>query len=134
MVSGKERNMSQHTFSNLVFDTETKTFEIKKGSVGVYSYEQGIRKAKVISEDSKFTGKSDMFSHRVAVSKYLQNNPIFTKNTYLGIEIEMMDNQTLYVYISDKANQNNSMPWHEDLEIAGKAVDMIERIQKKYNP
>lgn len=58
--------MSVHVFSNIIFDTEAKTFEIKKGSVGVYSYQKGIRKAKVISEDSKYTGTSEMFTHRIS--------------------------------------------------------------------
>lgn len=124
--------MDELTFNNLIIRKEEKTFEILKGSIGVYSYLK-LKKAKIVSEDSKFTGKSDIFSHQVVVSRILQSSPLFTKNVYIGIEMLMNDDQVLYVYVSDKANQSNSLLWHEDLKKADEIMKILNKIITKNN-
>ncbi len=118
-------------FGHIVFDKEEKTFTIDKGSVGTYSYLE-IKSARIVSEDSHYTERSEPFSHQVVVSRILQTMQFFPKDVYIGVEIVMKDERKLYVYIEGEASQCNSLEWHEQLREADEVIDFIKKIIKKY--
>lgn len=122
--------MSERKFSNIIFDTDTKTFTIAKGSVGVYSYKD-IKKCNIVYEDAKYTGKSPMFDHQsiggVGANPYYSGAKIHT-----GIRIILKDETILYVYISDTSTMINTLDFFAYQKQAEEVKSFINKIIEKY--
>jgi len=122
--------MSEYKFNNIVFDTDTKTFIITKGSVGSYSYTD-IVKCSILFEDSRYTGKTNMFDHQAigGVGVYTWANATMI---HTGLRLKMKDGNILYVYISDTPKMANTMSFFKDEREAKRAKEFITKIIKKY--
>lgn len=122
--------MPTKVFKNLLFDTDTKTFTITKGSVGTYSY-MDITKCSVLYEDSKFSGKTSMFSHQSIGGRGVNSFNSGAK-VYAGIRFVMKNEEMLYVYISDAPNLINTFDFFDDQKEAQKIKEYVQKIIKKY--
>ena len=107
--------MSEKLFSNLIFETDTKTFTILKGSIGTYSYKE-IKKCNVLYEDAKYTGKTPMFDHQtiggVGANPYLSDT-----KAYIGLRLIMKNGAILYVYLTDKPHMLNTLDFYKQMRI-----------------
>ena len=123
--------MSEIRFSNIIFDTDTKTFTITKGSVGAYSYKD-IKKCNVVYEDAKYTGKKPMFDHQTIGG--VGANPYYSgARAHVGLRILMKDDSILYVYISDVSTMINTLDFFAYQKEAKEAKEFIQKIIHKYN-
>lgn len=122
--------MPTKVFKNLLFDTDTKTFTITKGSVGTYSY-MDITKCSILYEDAKFTGKTPMFSHQSIGGRGV--NPFYSgAKVYAGLRFMMKNKEVLYVYVSDTPNLINTFDFFDDQNEAQKIKEYVQKIIKKY--
>lgn len=117
-------------FTNVVFDTKEKTFTIKEGDTGTYSY-LDITNCNILYELDKYKGKTPPFEHCIR-SGLLQTSIWHSDNLWTGIEFVMSDGSVLHVYISESPSQLNSIGYHEDTKKAEEIQTYVFRIFQKY--
>lgn len=118
-------------FKNCYFDLDTKELVIDKGSVGKYIYTE-IKKCDILNEDAKYTGKTEPFLHQVLANS-LQPVAMHTSNVLVGIKIVLNSSEKLYIYVSDKPTQPNSLQFYDDRRNAEEIKAIIDKIISKYN-
>lgn len=120
------------TFESVVFDTDSKTMEIKNGTVGIYPYTE-IEKVSVLNEEVKFRGKTPPFSHQV-----LGGTTFFTifggPSCYVGLKVTLKDGKILAIYVSDKIVSPGTDFYRQDHKKAEEIKAFIDKIIQKYNP
>lgn len=126
-------NIDKIDLGNIIFDKKKKEFEILKGSVGVYKY-QDVIGSQIIFEHARYKGRSPMFSHRILISTF--NNSIFIeiKKVYVGIEIKLLNGEKKYVYISNEPVIQHNFQFKEDMKVATvikKKMSKIAELNKK---
>lgn len=119
-------------FDNIIFYKKNKTFTIAEGSKGTYAYTDIIH-CKIVNEDAKYTGNSELFTHKV-LADYFQPWGIFPKNVYVGLEFLMKNKDTLYVYVTCVKRQINTLDYHDDRRKAKEIKEVVDRIIMKYRP
>ena len=102
---------------SLIFDEKKKEFTVLDGSLGKYSF-YDVVSSQIVYEDAKYKDKSLMFSHRVLVSTF--NHCIFIemKKVYVGIEIQFLNGNKVYVYISRSPVIQHNFQFKQDLKVA----------------
>lgn len=102
---------------SLIFDEKKKEFTILDGSLGKYPF-LDVVSSQIIYEDAKYKDKSLMFSHRVLVSTFNHSIFIEMKKVYVGIEIQLLNGNKVYVYISKSPVIQHNFQFKQDLKVA----------------
>ena len=97
---------------SLIFDEKKKEFTVLDGSLGKYSF-YDVVSSQIVYEDAKYKDKSPMFSHKVLVSTFIE-----MKKVYVGIEIQFLNGNKVYVYISKSPVIQHNFQFKQDLKIA----------------
>ena len=118
------------TYKNVKFDKNNKNMNIEKGSVGVYSY-VNIKKCSIHHEEERWHGKEEPFTHCSLVMP-LSGGGICSTNVLTGLKLIMKDGTKIYIYISNEANQINSLNFYTDLKEAERVKKIIDKIIDKY--
>lgn len=81
----------------------------------------------IIFEQAKYHNEKDPFpmEHRVLVTKY-DFSPI-NRKAYVGIAIRLKNKDKIYTYISNEKRIHNSDEFQEDVELAKKIINHIEK-------
>lgn len=103
--------------NSLIFDEKKKEFTILDGSLGKYSF-YDVVSSQIVYEDAKYKDKSPMFSHRVLVSTFNHSIFIEMKKVYVGIEIQLLNGNKVYVYISKSPVIQHNFQFKQDLKVA----------------
>lgn len=102
---------------SIIFDEKNKVFTILRGSLGKYSF-LDVVSSQIVYEDAKYKDKSPMFSHRVLVSTFNHSIFIEMKKIYVGIEIQFLNGNKVYVYISKSPVIQHNFQFKQDLKVA----------------
>ena len=103
--------------NSLIFDEKKKKFTILDGSLGKYSF-YDVVSSQIVYEDAKYKDKSPMFSHRLLVSTFNHSIFIEMKKIYVGIEIQLLNGNKVYVYISKSPVIQHNFQFKQDLKVA----------------
>ena len=95
---------------SLIFDEKKKEFTVLDGSLGKYSF-YDVVSSQIVYEDAKYKDKSPMFSHKVLVST-------LNLSIYVGIEIQLLNGNKVYVYISKSPVIQHNFQFKQDLKVA----------------
>lgn len=74
--------------------------------------------SQIVYEDAKYKDKSPMFSHKVLVSTLNLSIFIEMKKIYVGIEIQLLNGNKVYVYISKSPVIQHNFQFKQDLKVA----------------
>lgn len=105
-------------FDAIEFDDNTKTFTIKRGSVGTYPYETLID-CKVLNEDAKFYGKTKPFEHQVLGGTTFVSM-LGEPGLYVGLKLTTSNHDILAVYVSGTKTYANTDVYLEDRKVGDK--------------
>ena len=100
-----------------IFDEKKKEFTVLDGSLGKYSF-YDVVSSQIVYEDAKYKDKSPMFSHKVLVSTLNLSIFIEMKKIYVGIEIQLLNGNKVYVYISKSPVIQHNFQFKQDLKVA----------------
>ena len=122
--------MKNIEFDSVSFDLEDKTFTVKNGSIGTYSYKD-VLQCNIKNEDAKFKGKTKPFTHCVLYSPG-QNCGFLERSIYTGLKLTMRDRQVLAIYVSKERTTLNTDLYRKDQEEAKKIQRLFEKAIHKY--
>lgn len=102
---------------SIIFDEKNKVFTILRGSLGNYQFND-VASSQIVYEDAKYKDKSPMFSHRILVSTLNHSIFIEMKKVYVGIEIQLLNGNKVYAYISKSPVIQHNFQFKQDLKVA----------------
>lgn len=117
-------------FRNCRFNLDTKELTIENGSCGTYLY-TNIRKCDVLNEEARFKGKTEPFLHQVLATT-LQTGSMHISQVYVGLKLVLKNGEKLYIYVTDKPTQPNSLQFYDDRRKAEEIKEFVTRIIHKY--
>ena len=116
--------------NSLIFDEKKKEFTILDGSLGKYSF-LDVVSSQIVYEDAKYKDKSPMFSHRILVSTLNHSIFIEMKKVYVGIEIQLLNGNKVYVYISKSPVIQHNFQFKQDLKVAKYLNEKLKEFYKE---
>lgn len=122
--------MKTIAFDSVLFDLDDKTFTVRNGSLGTYSYED-VMQCQIKYEDAKYKGKTKPFLHCV-LSGPGQTYGFLEHSFYVGLKIVMKDRQEIAIYISKGKTMLNTSQYHKDMEEAKSIHAIFKKAIRKY--
>ena len=122
--------MKTIVFDSVLFDLDSKTFTVRDGSIGTYSY-RDVLQCQIKNEDAKYKGKTKPFLHCV-LSGPGQNYGFLEHSFYVGLKILMKDEQVIAIYVSKEKTMLNTSRYHKDMEEAKKIHAVFAKAIQKY--
>lgn len=114
---------------SIIFDEKNKVFKILSGSLGNYRFNDVVS-SQIVYEDAKYKDKSPMFSHKVLVSTLNSSIFIEMKKIYVGIEIQFLNGNKVYVYISKFPVIQHNFQFKQDLKVAKCLNEKLKELYK----
>lgn len=114
---------------SILFDDKNKEFTICAGSLGSYKFTDVVG-SQIVFEDAKYKDKSPMFSHKVLISTFNSSIFIELKKVYVGIEIELLNGNKVFVYISKNPVIQHNFQFKEDLNVAKQTDEKLKKLVK----
>ena len=121
--------MTIKVFKNIKFDLDSKEFLIEKGNVGTYDYRE-IVSAEIVYEKGKTQNMDNPFQQCFR-ERDLQLRTGSSGFVLVGIKINLKDEKSVFVYISEKGNQWQSLDFYDDVRKAQEIDKFLNIICKK---